>query len=202
MYRQSFCGKEPMIDLTSSPVSKRTWHSFEVSNSQRFKTPLDSYTFSSIFKDAPTVVERIVWFDTLGSTFIPRIFTDKDWANLFGNFEDPIDELVKEFYSNARFIGIELKCWVQRKEFIITLDYLAKILCITRPANVDISLYDDRLPLVIDILQILGVDHEVSAKGTSIGTVKFELELKTLTLIMFSNLYPLSNIGFINLRRA
>ena len=83
------------------------------------------------------MVEHIVRFDTLESTFIPRIFANKDWANLFKNFEDSIDELVKEFYSNARFIGIELKCWVQRKEFIITLDYLAKILCITRPTNVD-----------------------------------------------------------------
>jgi len=55
---------------------------------------------------------------------------------------------------------------------------------------------------VTNILQILGVDHEVSAKGTSIGTTKFEPELKTLTLIMFSNLYPLSNMGFINLGRA
>ena len=58
------------------------------------------------------MVERIVRFDTLGSTFIPRIFADKDWADLFGNFKDPIDELVKEFYSNARFIGVELRCWV------------------------------------------------------------------------------------------
>ena len=66
----------------------------------------------------------------------------------------------------------------------------------------DISPYSDRLPLVIDILQILGVDHEVSAKGTSIGTAKFEPELKTLTLIMFSNLYPLTDTGFINLGRA
>lgn len=65
----------------------------------------------------------------------------------------------------------------------------------------DISPYDDRLPLVKDILQILGADHKVSAKGTSIGTAKFEPELKTLTLIMFSNLYPLSNTGFINLGR-
>ena len=77
MYRRSSCGKKLVIDLTSSPVSKRTRHSSEVSNSERFKTPLDSQTFS-IFKDAPTVVERIVQFDTLGSTFIPRIFADKD----------------------------------------------------------------------------------------------------------------------------
>ena len=58
------------------------------------------------------MVELIVRFDTLGSTFIPRIFADKDSANLFGNFEDPIDELVKEFYLNARFTRVELKCWV------------------------------------------------------------------------------------------
>ena len=99
-----------MINLTSSPVSKRTRHSSEVSNNEKFKTPLDSQTFSSNFQDAPTVVERIVQFDTLGSTFIPRIFADKDWADLFGNFEDPIDQLVKEFYSNARFTGVELRC--------------------------------------------------------------------------------------------
>ena len=148
------------------------------------------------------MVERIVQFDTLGSTFIPRIFADKDWVDLFGNFKDPIDELVKEFYSNARFTGVELRCWIRGKEFIITSDYLAKILRITRPKNVDSSPYDDRLPQVSNILQILGTEHEVSAKGTSIGTVKFKPELKTLTFIMFSNLYPLSNTGFINLGRA
>ena len=56
------------------------------------------------------MVERVVRFNTLGSTFIPKIFADKDWASLFGNFEDPTEELVKEFYSNAWFTGVELKC--------------------------------------------------------------------------------------------
>ena len=148
------------------------------------------------------MVERVVKFDTLRTTFIPRIFEAKDWADLFGNFEDPIDELVKDFYSNARFTGVELKCQVQGKEFIITPDYIAEVLRITRLANIDLTPYDDRLPQVQDILKILGPDHEISSKGTTIGTAKFALELKTLTLIMFSNLYPLSNTGFINLGRA
>ena len=100
----------------------------------------------------------MVKFDTLGTTFIPRIFEAKDWANLFGNFEDPIDELVKDFYSNARYIGVELKCWVQGKEFTINPDYIAKVLRITRPANVDLTPYDDRLPQVQEILQVLGPD--------------------------------------------
>ena len=45
-------------------------------------------------------------------------------------------------------------------------------------------------------------DHEVSSKGTSIGTAKFAPKLMTLKLIMFSNLYPLLNTAFINLGRA
>ena len=90
------------------------------------------------------MVERVVKFDTLGTTFIPRIFEAKGWVDLFGNFENPIDELVKEFYSNARYTGVELKCWVRGKEFSINPDYIAKVLQINRPANVDLTLYDYR----------------------------------------------------------
>ena len=148
------------------------------------------------------MVERVVRFNTLGSTLIPKIFVDKGWASLFGNFEDPIEELVKEFYSNTWFTGVELKCWVQGKYFFITLDYLAKILHINHPENVDTSPYDDRLAPMTDILDTLEADHDVSSIGTSIRTAKFGPDMKTLTLIMFFNLYPLSNIGFINLGRA
>ena len=202
MSHRSSRGKEPVIDVPSSPVSKQTRHSYHGSNNEKFKTPLDSQTFSSIFEKAPTVVEQIVRFDTLGMTFIPRIFDEKDQVDLFGNFEDLINELVKEFYSNARFTGVELKCWVQGKEFIITPNYIAEVLQITRTANVDPTPYDDKLPQVQDILQILGPDHEISSKGTSIGTTKFALDLTTLKLIMFFNLYPLSNTGFINLGKV
>ncbi|XP_065617776.1 putative disease resistance protein RGA3 [Quercus suber] len=127
------------------------------------------------------------------------IFADKDWTDLFGNFEDPVDELVKEFYSNARYTGVELQSWVRGKEFTINLDYIANLLRITRPTNADRSPYDDKQPAVSDILRILGEEHEVSAKSTSIETTKFKPELKTLTFIMFFNLYPLSKTGFINL---
>ena len=110
MYRCSSHGKEQVIDLTSSPISKRTRHSSDYFDNRRFKTLLNFQPFSNNFESAPTVVERIVRFDTLGSIFIPKIFADKDWANLFGNFEDPVDKLVIEFYLNAWFTGAELKC--------------------------------------------------------------------------------------------
>ena len=47
------------------------------------------------------MVERIVIFDTLGSTFISKIFGNRDWASVFSAFEDPIENLIMEFYSNT-----------------------------------------------------------------------------------------------------
>ena len=55
----------------------------------------------------------------------------------------------------------------------------------------DTSPYDDRLAPVILILETLGANLEVSSTGTSIGTSRFGPEMKTLTLIIYSNLYPL-----------
>ena len=109
MSRRSSKGKEIVTDVSSSPVAKRTHlssQSSKDSNRERFKTPLDPQTHSIIFEDATSIVERVVRFDTLGTNFIPRIFEAKDWANLFGNFEDPMEELVREFFSNARYIGV------------------------------------------------------------------------------------------------
>ena len=96
-----------------------------------------------------------------------------------------MDELVKECYSNKSDLGVELICRVRGKEFIINPNSIAEILHITRPQNVNLAPYDDRTPEIQDILQVLGPDHEVSSKGTSISTAKFAPELTTLKLIMF-----------------
>ena len=81
MSRRSSKGKEILADVSSSPIAKRTYlssQSSKDSNCERFKTPLDSQTHLSIFEDASPIVERVVKFDTLGTTFIPRIFEAKD----------------------------------------------------------------------------------------------------------------------------
>ena len=122
--------------------------------------------------------------------------------SLFGGFEDPIEELVKEFYSNAWFIEAKLKWWVCGKDFVIILDYPTKILEMNHLVNVNTSPYDDRLAPIVQILETLGANLEVSSTGTSIDTSRFRLKMKTLTLIMYSNLYPLTNTGFISLGRA
>ena len=113
-----------------------------------------------------------------------------------------MDELVKECYSNISDLRVKLICWVRGNEFIINPNSIADILHVTRPQNVNLTPYDDKTPEIHDILQVLGPDHEVSSKGSFISTTKFAPGLTTLKLIMFSNLYPLSNTTFINLGRA
>ena len=198
-------GKNIVPSDQSTPIAKRTQllsQSSKDSNCERFRTPLNSHIYSSIFDLASQIVERVVEFTTLKTTFVPQIIESRDWAALFGNFEDPMDELMKECYSNISDLGVKLICWVRGKEFIINPNSIAKILHITRPQNVNLTPYDDRTLKIHDILEVLGPDHEVSSKGTSISTVKFAPELTTLKLIMFFNLYLLSNTTFINLRRA
>ena len=99
-----------------------------------------------------------------------------------------MDELVKECFSNASDLGVELIFWVRGKEFCVSPNSISDVLGITRPQNVDLTPYDDRTPEIQDILQILGSDHKVSNTGTSISTAKFAPELTTLKLIMFTNL--------------
>ena len=205
MSHRSSKRKDVVTDDPSTLIAKQirlSSQSSKYSNCERFRTPLNSQIYSSIFDVASPIVERVVEFDTLGTTFVPQIFESRDWADLFGNFEDPMDEMVKECYSNSSDLGVELICWVRGKEFIINPNSIAEILHITTPKNVDLTLYDDRTPKTQDILQVLRPDHEVSSKGTSISTAKFTPELTTLKLIMFSNLYSLPNMTFINLGRA
>ena len=69
--------------------------------------------------------------------------------------------MVKEFYSNARFTGVELKCWVRGTKFSINADYIAKVLRITKLENVDQTPYDDRVLQAQNILQVLEDEHKV-----------------------------------------
>ena len=99
--------------------------------------------------------------------------------------------------------SLELNWSVRFKERI--LSSLQTIL--QRPfASIDWQMWTS-LHMMIDFLKwqiffkFLDLTWNFS-QSTSIGTTKFAPELKTLILITFSNLYPLSNTGFINLGRA
>ena len=106
-------GKNIITSDHSTLIAKQTRlssQSSKDSNCERFRTPLNSHIYLSIFDVASPIVERVVEFNTLKTTFVPQIFESRDWAALFENFEDPMDELVKECYSNTSDLGVELIC--------------------------------------------------------------------------------------------
>ena len=81
MSRQSSRGKDIVADEPATPVAKRTRLSSQASqdpNEDRFRLPLNSHAYSNVFDKSTTIVERVVEFNTLGTTFIPRIFEKRD----------------------------------------------------------------------------------------------------------------------------
>lgn len=60
----------------------------------------------------------------------------------------------------------------------------------------------DRFETLVPILGTLGTDLVVSSTEMSVGTRKLSPVVKTLALIMYSNLYPLTNTGFINIGKV
>ena len=118
-----------MIDLNSfSPKLKKTRASTGFYDANKFRSYAISQAYENYFKDAPLLVERVVEQAFLLDTNIPKWFTTKDWNYLLSNFEEPYEEMMKEFYANAIFDGDELKCWVQGKDFMVTPFYFAIIL--------------------------------------------------------------------------
>ena len=99
MTRYSPKGKNIVTNDQSTLIAKRTRlssQSSKDSNCERFRTPFSSHIYSSIFDIASPIVERVVEFNTLKTTFVSQIFESRDWVALFRNFEDLMDELVKE----------------------------------------------------------------------------------------------------------
>ena len=88
------------------------------------------------------------------------------------------------------------------KRFSVTPVYLADILQINRPI-LPIPLVYDELTLDEEVLrEALGANLEFSSNGKSISVASLSLELRLLIMIMFSNLYPLSSTGYMNLGQA
>ena len=148
------------------------------------------------------IVERAVDQPSLLDTNIPIWFATKDCNFLLSNLEDAYKNLVKEFYANAIVEGEEIKCWVRGKKFSVTPASLVEILHINRLILSAPPVYDE-LNLDEEVFRgALGANLEFSSNGKSISVASLSSELRLLTMIMFSNLYPLSSTGYMNLGRA
>ena len=109
---------------------------------------------------------------------------------------------MKEFYANAIVEGEELKCWVRGKRFSVTPTYLVEILHINWPILSIPPVYDELNPDEEVHREALGDNLEFSSNRKLVSVASLSPELRLLTMIMFSNLYPLSSTGYMNLSRA
>ena len=148
------------------------------------------------------LVERAVDQPSLRDTNIAIWFAMKDWNFLLSTFEDAYENVDKEFYANAIVNGEEIKCWARGKSFSITPMYLAEILHINRPILSILSVYDELNPDEEFLKQALGANLEFSSNRKSISVASLSPKLRLLTLVMCSNLYPLSSTDYMNLGRA
>ena len=196
-------GKEPVIDLDSfTPKSKKTRSSIGYYDANKFRSYATSQAYENYFRDTPMLVKRVVEQSSLLDTKIMKWFATKDWNFFLNSFEEPYENMVKEFYANAISEGDELKCWVRGQNFTVTPYYLANILRINWPMFPKPLVYDD-LNLKEDLLRdTLGDNLKFSPNGKSISVSSLSPELRVLTTIMFHNLYPLSSTGYMNLDRA
>ena len=88
------------------------------------------------------------------------------------------------------------------KRFSVIPAYLANILHINRPILSIPPVYDE-LDLDEKVLrEALEANLEFSSNGKSISVASLSPELRLLIMILCSNLYPLSSIGYMNLGRA
>ena len=193
-------GKEPVIDVDEpSPRTKQTRSSSGVFDPNKFKFYAAFQTHENYFKDATPSLERVVDQSSLFDINIPKWFAHKDQNYLLSDIDDAYENSVKEFYANAIVEGRELKCWARRKSFSVSPTYLAKILRINRPMLKNSPVYDDQCPNEKLLRDGLGQDLEFSSNGNFVSISSLPLKLRVLTIVMFNNLYPLSNIGYMNL---
>ena len=192
-----------MIDVDDPSLrSKMTRFSIGVYELDLFRSYAAFQTYTNYFRDAPLLVKRAVDQPFLLDTNIPIWFATKDWNFLLSNLKDAYKNLVKEFYANAIVEGEEIKCWVRGKQFSVTPIYLAEILHINRPILPIPPIYDE-LNLDEEVIrEALGPNLEFSSNGKLISVASLSLKLRLLTIIMFSNLCPLSSTSYMNLGRA
>ena len=174
----------------------------EVHNPNLFRSYAAFQTYRNYFRDAPLLVERVVDQPSLRDTNIPIWFVMKDWNFLLSTLEDGYENMVKEFYANAIVNGEEIKCWVRGKSFLVTAMYLAEILHINRPILSILPVYDEVNLDEKFLKQALGANLEFSSNRKSFSVASLSPELRLFTMIMCSNLYPLSSTGYMNLGRA
>nr|XP_023887116.1 uncharacterized protein LOC111999228 [Quercus suber] len=109
-----------------------------------------------------------------------------------------MERIIKEFFSNATVTGDHIECWVTHKEFVITREIIQDFLEIRPPSQPITIAYEDRLGSTDEMIKVLGGE----LKKSSMNTIKFSLEIRTLSYVMIHNLYPVTNLTTLSAPRT
>ena len=107
-------------------------------------------------------------------------------------------EIIKEFFSNASVEGDHINCWVRHKEFVITRESIQEFLEVHPPSQPITMQYDDHLESIEEMVTILGG----ILKKSSMNTIPFNPEMRTLVYVMIHNLYPVTNLTTLSASRT
>ena len=87
---------------------------------------------------------------------------------------------------------------MRRKEFVITRESIQDFLEVRPPSQSITVQYEDRLGFTEEMIRILGG----TPKKSSINTIPFSLEMRTLAYVMIHNLYPITNLTTLSAPRT
>ena len=174
-----------------------TKHSATKKSSKRACTDFDNFksaeadvAYNDCYNKATIIMERVVKLETLENTCILEVFKERTWTKLLNQSGVVYSEIIKEFFSNASVEGDHINCWVRHKEFVITRESIQEFLEVHPPLQPITVQYDDRLDAIEEMVTTLGG----TLKRSSMNTIPFNPETRTLAYVMIHNLYPVTNL--------
>ena len=178
---------------TKKPSSKRAR-----TDSNHFMSPNADMKYNDCYKEATIIMEMVVHLESLEGTFIPEVFKERTWTKLLNPVEVVYSEIIREFFSNAAIDGDHIECWVRHKEFMITREIIQDFLEVHPPSPPIEMLYEDRLGSTKEMIRALGG----TPKKSSMNTIPFSPEMRTLAHMMMNNLYPVTNLTTLSAPRT
>ena len=175
---------------TKNAATKKPTSKCARTDSDHFKFVEADMKYNDCYKDKTIIMERVVQMESLKDTFIPEVFKDRLWTKLLNSSGVVYSEIIKEFFSNANVEENHINSRVRHKEFVITRERIQDFLEVCPPSQPITVQYEDRLGSTKEMIRILGG----TPKKSSMNTIPFSPEMRTLAYVMIHNLYPVTNL--------
>ena len=183
---------------TKHAATKRPTSKHARTDSDNFKSAEANMKYNDFYNKATIIMEMVVQLESLKDTFIPEMFKERTWTKLLNPIKVVYLEIIKEFFSNAVVDRDRIECWVRHKEFVITKEIIQDFWEIHPPSQPISVQYEDRLGSTEEMVQILGG----TLKKSSMNTIPFSPEMRTLAYVMIHNLYSVTNLTTLSAPRT